>query len=314
MLSEVLQHIPDFYPFLAQCYYSATNLSFGEFIIHSQSGVQQGDPFGPVLFCLVLQPLLSLFESEFNMWYLDDGTLADDFLKVLQDLKLIIAKSKDLGLQLNFKKCELIIFSEDVEVRQNIYSQFESVASGIKLMDFEVTSLLGCPLSTEGLEQAISAKTMDLERMSEMLLHLTSHTAYFLLKNSIGIPKLNYILRCCPTWRCMNELLKFDSCLKSSLEAICNTNFDDTGWSQSSLPVSIGGLGILCYSAFLGSIHLVAEKMKHILPSYIYDSPDGLLDEALDGWTTLSGLNPIEQSLRPFQSFWDSAFCGKIFA
>ena len=49
----------------------------------SKQGVQQGDPFGPLLFSLVLHKLIRSIASDsecskllFNLWYLNDGTLA----------------------------------------------------------------------------------------------------------------------------------------------------------------------------------------------------------------------------------------------
>jgi hypothetical protein len=45
---------------------------------NTETGVQQGDPLGPVLFCLALHPVIKSLKSEFNVWYLDDGVLADD--------------------------------------------------------------------------------------------------------------------------------------------------------------------------------------------------------------------------------------------
>eukprot|EP00973_Karenia_brevis_P084055 11662893-Karenia_brevis.AAC.1 len=40
------------------CYSSPSRLVFGSHTISSESGVQQGDPLGPLLFALALQPAL----------------------------------------------------------------------------------------------------------------------------------------------------------------------------------------------------------------------------------------------------------------
>ena len=49
---------------------------FGSYIISSLEGPRQGDPLGPLLFCNMIQPLLSSLSSELNLGYLDDVTLA----------------------------------------------------------------------------------------------------------------------------------------------------------------------------------------------------------------------------------------------
>ena len=63
--------------------------------ISSQSGVQQGDPLGPMLFALILQTLVSSIEADdecfdlsLNLWYLDDGMLAGEKSAVVRALHL----------------------------------------------------------------------------------------------------------------------------------------------------------------------------------------------------------------------------------
>lgn len=80
--------IPEFYKFVDQCYRLPSNVYYREHVIQSQRGVQQGDPLGPALFCLVIQEIISSSENlDLNIWYLDDGTVAgspDDVLKALK--------------------------------------------------------------------------------------------------------------------------------------------------------------------------------------------------------------------------------------
>jgi hypothetical protein len=59
----------------------------------SETGVQQGDPLGPLLFCLTLHPVIKSLKSEFNVWYLDDGVLADDPSIVFNDFQEIFQLS-----------------------------------------------------------------------------------------------------------------------------------------------------------------------------------------------------------------------------
>ena len=59
------------------CYSSPSVLLYDhKQVIHSESGVQQGDPLGPLYFCFGLAPLVEEIASLnplYNKWYMDDG-------------------------------------------------------------------------------------------------------------------------------------------------------------------------------------------------------------------------------------------------
>ena len=55
MLEAVSLHIPQLLAFVLSAYANDSVLQFGEFVIASQEGVQQGDPLGLLLFSLTLE-------------------------------------------------------------------------------------------------------------------------------------------------------------------------------------------------------------------------------------------------------------------
>jgi hypothetical protein len=68
MLHSVLAKAPELLP-LAYCSYRHPSLLFfGEFTIPSAEGVQQGDPLGPLLFCLSIHEIITNLKSEFNVF------------------------------------------------------------------------------------------------------------------------------------------------------------------------------------------------------------------------------------------------------
>ena len=82
--------------------------------ITSESGVQQGDPLGPLLFCLVLHPVVCAIDTDsecasllFHRWYIDDGVVAGPISAVLRVLSIITDLGPPLGLHINLSKCEL---------------------------------------------------------------------------------------------------------------------------------------------------------------------------------------------------------------
>ena len=63
----------------------SSDLHFGDFVLQSEKGAQQGDPLGPLYLCLVCKELLDSLKSELVLGYLDDITLGDDAAVCLDD-------------------------------------------------------------------------------------------------------------------------------------------------------------------------------------------------------------------------------------
>ena len=61
---------------LASLAYSSMNdLVFEDNLVQTPTGVQQGDPLGPVLFDRVVDDIARSVKSPVNIWYLDDATI-----------------------------------------------------------------------------------------------------------------------------------------------------------------------------------------------------------------------------------------------
>ena len=72
----------------------------------SEDGTQQVDPEAPPLFAETIHTPVKQLESKINIWYLEDGNLADDYKVVLRDLKNVLKLEQIYGLSLNTEKCE----------------------------------------------------------------------------------------------------------------------------------------------------------------------------------------------------------------
>ena len=70
--------------------------------------VQQGDPLGPLLFCLAVHSVLLNIQSELCVGYLDDITIGGELEDVLGDLRMVERAGRDLGLILNHSKSEVV--------------------------------------------------------------------------------------------------------------------------------------------------------------------------------------------------------------
>lgn len=78
VLSAVQILCPILYPFIHSAYAASSNLVWGDRSITSAEGVQQGDPLGPLIFCLALHQQSLHFRSDFQALYLDDVTLGGE--------------------------------------------------------------------------------------------------------------------------------------------------------------------------------------------------------------------------------------------
>ena len=139
-MAAVRDVAPELFQFVYSAYQTPSSLFCGDHVLQSEEGVQQGDPLGPLLFCLSIHPLVTKLTSEFKVFYLDDGTLGGSAESVLHDLQLVEREAAELGLQLNCSKSELIC--RDSSSRDAILSE----APGLLITSCDQAMLLGTPL------------------------------------------------------------------------------------------------------------------------------------------------------------------------
>eukprot|EP00731_Ephydatia_muelleri_P012305 Em0006g1199a len=114
ILDECALHFPELLPWATWCYAAHPLLWHPMGRIFSETGVQQGNPLGPLLFALVLQKILNAIDADddcihilYQAWYLDDGTLAGKKSAILRALSLLDSIGPSLGIFKNMSKCEL---------------------------------------------------------------------------------------------------------------------------------------------------------------------------------------------------------------
>ena len=108
ILEAVQQHLPELLPYASSSYATLNSLKFVEHDLSSESGAQQGDPLGPLYFCLAVHELLASMKSEVTIGYLDDFSMGDNADTVAEDLVQLEIKAQELGLTLNRAKCEVM--------------------------------------------------------------------------------------------------------------------------------------------------------------------------------------------------------------
>ena len=56
--SAVKELAPTIFPYVLSCYSAPSSLFWEDYVIESREGVQQGDPLGPLLFCLAIHEII----------------------------------------------------------------------------------------------------------------------------------------------------------------------------------------------------------------------------------------------------------------
>ena len=132
----------------------------------SALGAQQGDPEGPALFSDTINQIIQQVQTELNLWYLDDGNLADRYDRVLAAFKWLQEEFRKIGLRINPGKCELFFLGvQTPEQQETILAEFNTVCPGVKVTSFDELVVLGAPLGHDAITNCLSTKRSDLERM-----------------------------------------------------------------------------------------------------------------------------------------------------
>eukprot|EP00731_Ephydatia_muelleri_P034861 Em0082g8a len=142
VLNACALHIPELLPWSQWCYGQHPALWHSLGTISSEIGVQQGDPLGPLLFCLVLQQIISAIVEDvdcesllFHHWYIDDGVVAGPVAAIARVLAIIQESGPPLGLNINIAKCELFssrdLSSFPEEMRRSNVPHFEILGTPI---------------------------------------------------------------------------------------------------------------------------------------------------------------------------------------
>ena len=265
LLTRVKEHFPEIYNLILAAYGESSILLYGDVVLASDEGLQQGDPDGPFLFCLVVLPMIGKLKSAFNCWYLDDGALGGRREDVIDDLHLIQNEGNSLGLELNLRKCEVSFLNENCKTTNN-----ENHFSAMTVVAPAKLTLLGAPIGDErSVDESLASKNETFSMLCRRLELMEAHDALYLLRFCFAAPKLMYILRCSP---CFNSaaLRAFDHELRSCAGKILNINFSDQSWLQATLPVRHGGLGLrtahdLALPAYLSSFHASTAIIEGLL-------------------------------------------------
>ena len=311
----VLQQARDKFPALARwstwCYQHATNLQFGDTVLQSNSGVQQGDPLGPLLFAAALHPLAAALRTtalDFSVFYLDDGVLAGPIDAVTAALSQLQQAAGRVGLVLNLGKSEAIAvgMTSAAAIAAKLPSQLVSTSDGNNriLRDFEFLGAgIGGP---EYLQRHATGRVEGARKLLEAIGALEDpQVALRLLRASAGYARLVHTMRCCPPAGHETALEQFDYLVQECFSSFTGLHVEASAWQQASRGLGQAGLGLRSTKvhapgAYLASVGACARLCGELDGGY-------WLDHSGDVAAALSALNAC---LDPTQQLTAAAALG----
>lgn len=246
-LEECRKELPEVSAFAEWCYGAPTRLLFAGNEVESRTGVQQGDPLGPLLFCLALRAFhkdvldKGLFpeaaEDFLPLFYLDDGVMGGSQAKVSQALETIRKEGPRWGFQLNEDKCLLLpVGATDINP-----SWFPAAIERVSEVDI-LKSPIGGKKYCEG---RVWEKVQKLQPGLERLAHMQdAHVAFRILTACCGAGKMMWMARTTPPHLIGEGLTEFDARIRQAFAMITGVVPTGSEWTQATLGPASGGFGL----------------------------------------------------------------------
>ena len=240
---------------------------FGQHIVASANGVQQGDPIGPLLFSLALQPILhrvNVRRSDHGLQlavsYLDDFILAGEQLAVAQAFHYVRDQARRIGLEFNTTKCEIIpTAGNNSQINRTLFPP------DISYMEDGNFEFLGGPIGSNNFCNSHTSSRV--EKAQEVLAALGElpdpQVALTLLRHCSSFSKLVYSLRVVPFQKHKQALQDFDIAIQDCVESFLGCSFSEAEWTLATLSTKMGGLGLRSTELHSSAAYLASQVACH---------------------------------------------------
>ena len=223
-----------------------------------------------------------------------------------------------IGLVINPAKCEVFMPADtSADQSATAVEQLHEWIPGAAVMPASDQTLLGAPVTEDAAELVLTRKKTELGRLLERLHHLDAHSAFFLLRNCLWLPKLQYVLRAAPLYRRPTQLQDLDALMKAAVVSLTNVRLEGDCWEQAVLPTRYGGLGLrqltdVALPSYVSSLYRCSQLISTLLPPPLTSAADRELGSATADWQTQAGDSCApDGEKRQQQKAWDSVIAEK---
>ena len=245
VLQSAISTCPESVPWVSSMYGSHSSLYCQSRVLRSESGVQQGDPLGPLLFSWALHPTANVVSSSvpWCSWYLDDGALIGTRPQLESALAALVADSPRTGLQVNLSKCQ--VWGPAPPTLSPLLSKVSPVpftpGSGITHLGSPVCH----PASWDYASSVVLDRLARCQGVYRALENLPeAHIQYCLLRSTMDACRFNDLLRSIPLGIADSAFTSASLALRSAFETCLGSVVSPDQWAQVCLPIRMGGLGL----------------------------------------------------------------------
>lgn len=262
-----------------------THVFYQDVVIESRAGGQQGCPLIGACHAVVMR---MVFES-LGLMQLQPGTTTSmPALAPAAQLDMAPAFSDD-GLLAGSADEVLRVLRHMKSVLPSVGLQFSSLAvttaAGCRhAVDLTIFEQEGCTISLDGNAEILkspvgtdafckefcSKRAGKAAEVAKAIASLSdAQVGYYLLRWSCNAGRMNYLARTTPAGVCRDAMLSFDAAVRRSLDQLLGIGLSSRQWSQATLPVKMGGLGLRSAASSADAAYVASRAATHQMCSAI---------------------------------------------